>query len=192
MMTRKLTLVKCLCVIALSFASTYIASWAEPMKGKEAREPTTPLSSLEDEVAKQFDSIRQRQSLPRLERIGNTKRLRELVCTAGMRGKPPEAFRACGTIFYSAANPDDSTPKLEQIALYDAKTKSDHSTFRVQRYAVAVWPVETPGASAKTYWIGIDIFMSPFGEFFDNNLTDTIHYKNLWKEEVADACRSIK
>lgn len=79
-------------------------------------------------------------------------------------------------------------PDLAKAAEWLRKPPQFGST---ERFVVTAYPVRTSNFPAGTYWIEFDFLMSPFAEWFNNNLTDEMEYKNLWKKGISPQCKDI-
>jgi hypothetical protein len=137
----------------------------------------------EDQVAKQFESIRAGANIPPLQRIGHRADLEQSVCTSALTDTPPKL----GFAFYVTADPESVTPELRKIALsnrMDSKRKPWYS-----RYSVAIWGVHDQQAGTVTYRVGVGLYGSAAGEFVDCHFTDDVHYCGNWKKLIAPSCR---
>jgi hypothetical protein len=144
----------------------------------------------EDALARLFETLRAKGELQPLTRIVHRKSLQELVCTAASLDAPVWKQNSPGALMYRTGNQTSSNSDLEGIARFkDQFQTKDQPTFT--RYAVAVWPSSAPESGQPAYWVGIQVYMSAFWEFFDNNFTDNRPYRDEWKKLVAPPCRGI-
>jgi hypothetical protein len=164
--------------------------------------PTMPHGTRQQEnaVATLFNTIRADAKLHRLGRIKDREELQQLVCTVTVSdGVPPYStghpalgsspkFTNTDSALYRTAHPQEVTAELERVALF---VRPGHSR-GYARYAVAVWPVNQGTADKIEYWVGVKLYMGETFEFFDNNFTDEMFYKNSWKKIVAPECKNVK
>jgi hypothetical protein len=92
---------------------------------------------------------------------------------------------------YKTSNPGGLTEELKRIALFERPRGHDGHMPGYTRYSVAVWP--TPTANGKVeYWVGIELFWSEGNEFFLNHFSDSMEWKNEWKQFVTPKCKHVK
>jgi hypothetical protein len=156
------------------------------------------LAKMEDSLANQFLDIRKGVGLRPLTRIKNRSGLRQMVCTAAVRGQ----YKQWGTVVFKSSNPTTPDPLFEQMAKFDVPrqkpptvpTDASVGTFRtggmpkIERFAVAVWPSQVK----DEYWVGVGLYWGAGWEWFDLHLTDDHYYGNLWKKNIAAECKEVK
>jgi len=142
----------------------------------------------EDDVARQFEAIRAKDELPPLKRIPRRDSLEELVCSAASLNAPVWRENRPGALMYKTDNPASPGQELERIALYKDPLESTEQP-GITRYSVAVWPSSNRESGQPVYWVGIQVYMSAWGEFIDSNFTDNRSYRDEWKKLVTPACR---
>lgn len=128
---------------------------------------------LEDQLARLFESIRAKQGLPPLARIGHRQSLEELVCSAASLDASAWRYNSPAALMYRTSDPAAANQHLEQIAGYQDVLQAKGAP-RVTRYAVAVWPLSNQGPDRPTYWVGVQVYESAWWEFIDNNFTTKI------------------
>jgi len=146
---------------------------------------------LEDQVAGLFESIRAKDGLQALARIGHRQSLDELVCSAAALDRPVWRENRPGAVMYRTNDPTSPTEDLERIARYADLPKHKDGP-RTTRFAVAVWRSSDQQDSRAVYWVGVQVYMSAWWEFIDNNFTDDRPYRNDWKKLVTAACRGAE
>lgn len=169
-------------------------------------------------VARLFDEVRKQAKLHRVSRIEDRTSLQQLVCTVAVTGKVPR-FRSGfpvlgnGTIdgvtnekqdansaakvdvpsaLYKTSNPGELTPELRRVALFERPRGRGGHMPGYARYSVAVWPAQQPINEKMEYWVGIQLFWSKGGEFFENHFTDAMEWKNEWKQFVLPECKEVR
>jgi hypothetical protein len=144
----------------------------------------------EDDVARLFEAIRAKDELPALGRIAHRESLEELVCSTASLNAPVWRENRPGAVMYKTDNPESPSHELAEIALYkDPLESRDQPSFT--RYSVAVWPSSNQESGQPVYWVGIQVYMSAWWEFVDNNFTDNRSYKDEWKKLVTPPCRGV-
>jgi len=150
----------------------------------------------ESAVASLFDEARKQAKLRPLSKIRDRKSLEQLVCTAAVTGKVPRSRRgypllATGatqdsasanpanldkpSALYKTTNPQELTPELKGVALYERPRGPDgHSRPGFARYSVAVWPAQQQADGKAEYWVGVQLYWSAGAEFFENNFSDAM------------------
>jgi hypothetical protein len=141
----------------------------------------------EGRVAQTFESIRRENYIPTLSRIIRRQELDQLVCTAALNDANPSGQNFPAALMYKTSDPASVTEELKSIARYNQLETPSNS-----RYSVAIWPGTDKKTGRRIYWVGVEIYMSAFYEFIDNNLTDNRPYRNQWKELVAPPCRDVR
>jgi len=185
-MTLALILRCALVVFALASLSTGAAAQAS----SSARERRLR-HQHEDEVARLFETIRARDGLPALTRIGRRESLEELVCSAASDDAPVWRENRPGALMYRTDDPAKPTPVLERIAGYiDPLQTKDQPN--ITRYAVAVWPTSSRESGQPVYWVGVQVYNSAWWEFIDNNLTDNRSNKDQWRKLVTPTCHGVE
>lgn len=172
-------------------------SWQSPTEAPAVID-RKEIAKMEDSVAKQFLDIRKAAKLPPLTRIKNRSQLRQMACTAAVKGR----YKQWGTAIFKSNDPTTPNALLEQMARFDAplqkaptvRTDASVGTFRtggmppIKRFAVAIWPSQMK----DEYWVGIGLYWSAGWEWFDLHLTDDHYYGNLWKKSIAAECNKVK
>jgi hypothetical protein len=144
----------------------------------------------EDEVARLFETLRAKQELPPLTRIIHRQSLEELVCSSAQLDRAVWWENRPGAVIYKTDDPGTSNKELERIGRFkDPLASKNQPSFT--RYAVAVWPSASREPGQTVYWVGIQIYMSVFWEFIDNNFTDNRSFKDDWKKLVVQSCRDV-
>lgn len=143
----------------------------------------------EDQVARLFETLRAKQELPPFTRVIHRQSLEELVCSSAQLDRAVWWENTPGAVMYKT---DDlmGTPDLEEIARYKDIFGSSNEP-RLTRYAVAVWPLSNQASGRTVYWVGIELYMSAWWEFIDNNFTDNRSHKDDWKKLVVQPCRNV-
>ncbi|HTS46959.1 MAG TPA: hypothetical protein VMH05_03390 [Bryobacteraceae bacterium] len=167
-----------------------VLSLAAPGQTRQDAQEQNLRRKVEDEVARLFEKLRAEQGLPSLTRIKHRQSLEELVCTSAMLDKAVWRENSPGALIYRTDNPAASSPELERIARFKDPLESKNQP-SFTRYAVAVWPSARPESEQPLYWVGIQIYMSAWWEFIDNNFTDNRSYKDDWKKLVTPQCRGV-
>jgi hypothetical protein len=144
----------------------------------------------EDKIARSFEALRDKGNLTRLKRIAHREALEQLVCTAALNDSPVWRENSPAALMYRTDNPALLTPELERIARYKDLLQGGNNPPNT-RYAVAVWPATDRKSGQRVYWVGIQIYVSAWWEFIDNNFTDDRPRKNEWKNLVSGSCRGI-
>jgi hypothetical protein len=102
--------------------------------------------------------------------IGQTSE--QLVCTAAVNDSTLWPYHAPGALMYRTDNPALMSEQLERIARYKDLFKGSDNP-RVTRYAVAVWPATDKKLGERVYWVGVQVYLSAWWEFIEDNLTDS-------------------
>jgi hypothetical protein len=169
--------------IALSAREVLLANKA----GAVAQAPCERDKGKEDQVAKQFETIRSDLNRPRLTRIDHRDSLEQTVCTIALTDTPPKYTSTDISGFYKTAQPESVSAELKKVASFS--TFHPKSNLGFTRYSVAVWRMEDSLTGEATYWVGVHLYESGASEFFDDHFTDDIEYHNDWKKSVAPQCR---
>jgi hypothetical protein len=158
--------------------------------GQTPLEPQKLRRKYEDEVARLFETLRAKHELPTLTRIIHRQALEELVCSSAALDTAVWGENSPGAVMYKTSDPATTHTELERIARFkDPLQGKNQPSFT--RYAVAVWQTSRGGAGSTVYWVGIQIYMSAWWEFIDNNFTDNRANKDDWKKLVTPACRGV-
>ena len=154
--------------------------------------------SAELVVAKQVESIRTQDGLPRLKRSPATRELVQLVCTAAAKGSDVNEPKFGALETYVTDDLSAKTEPLKLIALGTADDAASGTRRRVfsdkdwPRYSVIVQLDLSSRPDAPRFRVGIVRRGSQFSEFiapitFDHPVRDS----NDWKELVAPQCRGL-
>jgi hypothetical protein len=160
---------------------------AQQSEATQTNIDTKALRAIEDSVATQFANIRRAAGMPQLSRIKHRSQLRQMVCTASVRG----GFGQAETLFYKTSDPTASNEQLERLAKFDTPKEHPRTTptkgAKLERFAVAAWPSQTQGE----YWVGVGLYLSAGWEWVDLHLTDDRYYGNQRKNRIASECKKV-
>jgi hypothetical protein len=172
-----------LATVILSITAWSPAQVSKPLQGQVLRR------TYEENVARLFETIRAKQELPPLMRIMHRQSLDELVCSAASLDEPVWKNNSPGALMYRTQDPGAENADLDEIAEFrDLAQQKGQPTFT--RYAVSVWPASKKDDGRPVYWVGIQVYMSAFWEFIDNNFTDDRSSRDEWRSLVTPPCRS--
>ncbi len=154
-------------------------------------QPQSPdLGKVEENVARQFNDIRQKSGLKTLK-FRRDLRIRMEACAVETRGPDPkvENPQTKYKIWYLTTDPTEPTPELSRLA---------HQRTERHHVAVGVWFATTESYPHGAYWVvvypEVNIVHEAFWTHFP--LIDEGYYDNIfdrtWKKRLPDGCRNLK
>jgi hypothetical protein len=165
-------------MVFLTYLHRSVLRAQQPATTPQPRSVTEP---LENQVAKAFDRLRVEAKLPALKRITRQTELEQTTCMVALQGNVATFTdkRFPERQFYKTADLSGAAPELREIALINRRD--------YPRFSVAVWPY-----GSHEYLVGVYLFWSAWGEFFEDTFTDTIRYKNDWKRSIMPPCSELR
>ena len=136
----------------------------------------------EEEVVSMFRAIRGELGGKQLSWIKRRHEIQQLTCTAALIDRTMHSPR---TLIYKTTNIADINSELRQLATQDKDGSSG-----IRRFSVAVWRKRPQSAAPEEYWVGVGLYRSAGGEWFESHLTDEGSYSKRWKTLVVHECRT--